>query len=243
MLFLLMFFLQALEMGLNAVHIPSDTDQIVLVTTGSWSSPSGTLQRFARSNSGWRAVGPGFPVVVGRNGLGWGDGLQAEVIGGPQKSEGDSRAPAGVFRFGPAFGYGEKPPQGSKMPFRHIGAQDYWVDDPLSPQYNQWVSLDDPANNAAMLGESPEKMRREDGLYEFGMVVQYNASPVVKGRGSAIFFHIWRGPGSATVGCTAMAKENLLALIRWLDPAKKPLLIQVPLDELNRVKIGNAPGQ
>jgi L,D-peptidoglycan transpeptidase YkuD (ErfK/YbiS/YcfS/YnhG family) len=242
MLFLLMFLLHSLWPDLNSIHIPNDTDQVVLVTTESWGSSNGKLQRFSRSESGWFPVGSEIPVVVGRNGLGWGDGLQAAVIDGPQKKEGDARAPAGVFRFGTTFGYGERPPKGFNMPYRHIGTKDYWVDDPLSPKYNQWVSLDDPSNDPRVLGESPEKMKRDDGLYEFGIVVQYNASPVVKGRGSAIFFHIWRGPGSATIGCTAMAKDDLLTLIRWLEPAKKPLLIQLPQDELNRVRIGGVSG-
>ena len=36
---------------------------------------------------------------------------------------------------------------------------------------------------------------------------------------SAIFLHVWKEPGAPTCGCTAMAREDLLELLRWLDLA------------------------
>jgi L,D-peptidoglycan transpeptidase YkuD (ErfK/YbiS/YcfS/YnhG family) len=83
---------------------------------------------------------------------------------------------------------------------------------------------------------SAEKMLRPDGLYQLGIVVHDNMDPIVKGRGSAIFLHIWRNASTSTVGCTAMAKNNLLNLIKWLDPAKQPLLIQAPAAELPKLR-------
>ena len=75
-------------------------------------------------------------------------------------------------------------------------------------------------------------MKRNDGLYEYGIVINHNTSPIIAGNGSAIFFHIWRSATSPTLGCTSMSKENLLVLMRWLDKGKHPLLIQVPEAEL-----------
>ena len=83
-----------------------------------------------------------------------------------------------------------------------------------------------------------EEMKRPDHLYELGAVVEHNAAPVVKGRGSAIFLHVWKAKGVPTAGCTAMAKDDLAALIRWLRPANNPCLIQAPVDELDRLRIG-----
>ena len=71
----------------------------------------------------------------------------------------------------------------------------------------------------------------------FGLVIQHNVAPVVKGKGSAIFLHVWRAPGVPTEGCTAMAKNDLLTLIRWLKPAKFPHLIQVPIDEIRNLTV------
>src|SRR5947209_1495170 len=47
-------------------------------------------------------------------------------------------------------------------------------------------------------------------------VIQYNASPVVPGRGSAIFLHI--DTGHATNGCISLWRPNLLRLLRRLQP-------------------------
>jgi L,D-peptidoglycan transpeptidase YkuD (ErfK/YbiS/YcfS/YnhG family) len=68
-------------------------------------------------------------------------------------------------------------------------------------------------------------MRREDDLYKYGIVVEYNTNPVIKGYGSAIFFHLWKGGGKPTEGCIALSEENLIRIIRWLDPAAKPLVV------------------
>ena len=49
--------------------------------------------------------GEAIPAVVGRNGLAWGRGVRTDLPAGePQKREGDGRAPAGIFKLGPAFG-------------------------------------------------------------------------------------------------------------------------------------------
>ena len=209
------------------MNLPKQTSQVVLVVSDSWSSVNAALQRFSRRNGKWEQVGDQFPVTLGRMGMGWGLGLQAAVNDGPQKIEGDGRAPAGIFRFGTSFGYGPIPPSSSKLPYRQATERDFYVDDPQSPQYNQWVVLPPDQPDPHRLWKSFEKMKRDDYLYELGIVVEQNSDPVVKGRGSAVFFHIWRRPGAPTAGCTAMAKENLLTLLHWLDPAQHPLLIQV----------------
>jgi hypothetical protein len=87
--------------------------QAVVVKTAGWTTLQGTLQCYDRSSPQeiWQPVGEAIPVVVGRNGLGWGMGLygatnsQATRDGGPEKKEGDGRAPAGIFTLSSAFGY------------------------------------------------------------------------------------------------------------------------------------------
>jgi L,D-peptidoglycan transpeptidase YkuD (ErfK/YbiS/YcfS/YnhG family) len=157
--------------------------------------------------------------------------------------EGDGRAPAGIFSFGTAFGYAQEAPTGCKLPYHPATDRDYFVDDPESPQYNQWVTLSSDVSDSQRPWKSAERMRRDDYLYKLGIVVQENTNPAVKGRGSAIFLHIWRAPGLPTVGCTAMEEENLLKLVRWLDPAKNPLLIQAPDDGMNKITMGNGGNQ
>src|SRR5437764_13783990 len=82
--------------------------QLVLVMTATWEAVAGTLSYYERAsiNAPWRSLGSQWPVVVGRNGMGWGRGLHAPQTGeGPIKKEGDGKAPAGVFRLIRAFGY------------------------------------------------------------------------------------------------------------------------------------------
>ena len=62
-------------------------------------------------------------------------------------------------------------------------------------------------------------------LYEYGAVIGYTTAPVVPGRGSAIFLHVWGGAGRPTAGCVAVAKAELVEILRWLDRAKNPAVV------------------
>lgn len=200
------------------------SSQIVLVLTDEWDSTAGTLLRFERSSDVWQHLGDPITVTVGKKGLGLGLGLHPTDLEGPQKREGDRRAPAGVFRLESAFGTAAM--THPTFPYRETTATDFWVDDPKSRHYNQWVNTADPQFRRDW--KSAETLRRPDGIYETVIVVAHNRTPVVPGRGSAIFMHRWYGPGVATIGCTAMAKSDLISLLRWLDASKRPVLVQAP---------------
>jgi L,D-peptidoglycan transpeptidase YkuD (ErfK/YbiS/YcfS/YnhG family) len=116
------------------------------------------------------------------------------------------------------------------MPYRQALDGDVWVDDLDSPDYNRWVKKD--LTKAA----SFELMRRKDDRYKYGLVVEYNTRPVVKGNGSAIFIHVWKNEDTATSGCVAMAEADILRLLAWLDPAKKPAVILGQAQDLAPVK-------
>ena len=55
--------------------------------------------------------------------------------------------------------------------------------------------------------------------YRYFAVIDYNAHPVVPGRGSAIFLHVAVG---STAGCVSLPEPRLLRLLRWLRPAARP---------------------
>jgi L,D-peptidoglycan transpeptidase YkuD (ErfK/YbiS/YcfS/YnhG family) len=110
------------------------------------------------------------------------------------------------------------------MPYRQATDDDFWVDDVDSEDYNKWVK---GKPNAA----SWEKMKRDDDQYKYGVVIEYNMHPIVKGKGSAIFLHVWKG-GESTLGCVSMSEEMILKILAWLDPAKKPLIIMGTESEL-----------
>lgn len=207
------------------------TTEMVVVTTSDWNSPQGTLRRYERAkpDKKWKAVGEPIPVMVGKNGLAWGSGiaevnLQAEKAGVPVKKEGDGRAPAGIFGLSKAFGYANQPEPGWKMPYVSLSSSVECVDDTASKFYNQVVDR----STVSPDWNSSEHMLRSDELYRWGVLVDHNSHPAVAGGGSCIFLHIWRGPGQPTVGCTAMQQSDLESLLAWLDPARTPLLVQLP---------------
>lgn len=224
----------------RAHEMLDDARQMMVVTTADWTSVSGTLQRFERSgpHDAWSAVGQPFPIVVGKTGLAWGSGLIANErlgasAGDPIKQEGDGKAPAGVFALGTAFGYEPQALAGSRLPYLHLTPSVECVDDAKSRYYNQIV---DRQNVSAPDWNSSEHMLRDDELYHWGVAVEHNVKPIRPAGGSCIFMHVWRAAGEGTVGCTAMPKEDVERLIQWLDPARSPLLVQMPRDQYDKLR-------
>jgi L,D-peptidoglycan transpeptidase YkuD (ErfK/YbiS/YcfS/YnhG family) len=176
-------------------------------------------------------VGAPVPVNLGRGGLGWGRGLHGLALGpGPVKREGDGRAPAGLFRVGPGFAYAPEEVGAARLEVLRADADLICVDGVESAHYNRIVRRSAVAKD----WKSFEEMLRADGQYRLGAVVAHNADPVTPGAGSCIFLHIWLGPGVASSGCTNMAPEAMLELLRWLDADKAPVLAQLPRAEFLR---------
>ncbi|HEX3799198.1 MAG TPA: L,D-transpeptidase family protein [Verrucomicrobiae bacterium] len=202
--------------------------QVLLVTTADWPVVTGTMRRFVRTNaeSSWIQVGESIPVVVGRNGLGWGRGLNAVPNPAmPAKHEGDGKSPAGIFRLSSAFGLLSVDKVAPlKLPYEYLTNGIECVDDVKSAHYN---SIVDRAQTQPVDWNSSEKMNTV-AQYRLGVVVEHNTDPREPGGGSCIFIHTWAGPQTGTSGCTAMASENIDTVVPWLDPADAPVLVQLP---------------
>lgn len=176
------------------------------------------------SGSPWKTHEGPLPANLGRNGVGWGAGEPKlpNPGGFPDKREGDGRSPAGIFELPWAFG--TRPASevtGVQLPWRECTETLRGVDDVNSRYYNRIV---DEAVIPDKDWKSAEIMRRPDGLYDEGVAIAHNPANR-RGAGSCIFLHIWRGPGKGTAGCTALARENVAAILRWLDPSKSPRLV------------------
>jgi L,D-peptidoglycan transpeptidase YkuD (ErfK/YbiS/YcfS/YnhG family) len=102
------------------------------------------------------------------------------------------------------------------------------VDDAGSPDYNKHVTVD-PANPPPWFDK--EKMRHGDFAYRWLVEIRHNSDPPVPNGGSAIFFHIRRGPDRKTAGCTTMAEDELVKMIRWLRAEKHPHYVLLPRSE------------
>jgi D-alanyl-D-alanine dipeptidase len=205
----------------------AEARQAIVVTTQGWDSFKGQAQLFERKKvtSKWKRLGEPFAVVVGHNGLAMDsrEAWRAET-GGVAKSEGDGRAPAGLLPLTYAFGRPDKP-GGIELPYTRLEEFTECVDDVNSSHYNKVVERMKVGNYD---WKSSEKMLEVGDQYHIGVFVAYNSYPPVRGKGSCIFLHIWKDPESGTAGCTAMAREDLEKVVKWLDPKKNPHLIQMP---------------
>ena len=215
--------------GSAEAQVGNAVKQLIVTQTKSWNSSTGYLQVFQRSSSRdpWSPVfSSQIPVMLGRNGLAWGRGIfQPPKNGIPLKVERDGRAPAGVFQLGRLFGYTEAPPSGVRWPFQHVGPWDAYVDDPKNPYYNQHVRVD--PRRVPSWFES-QRMRLGDFAYKWKLEVRHNQQPVAPGYGSAIFFHIRRGPDKPSAGCTTMKESDLIRLLQWLDTKASPNYVLLP---------------
>lgn len=205
----------------------SESLQTIVVTTKDWKAVQGKAQLFERKTkkSKWLAVGNSFPVVVGANGLAWSEDVQGMLKSTPEtfKQEGDGKAPAGIFDLTSAFGSKEKP-DFVKLPFTQLTESTECVDDVKSGHYNKIVDKFKVGNYD---WNSSEKMLAVGEQYDLGIFVGHNSYPIKKKNGSCIFLHIWKDANSGTAGCTAMTRENIENVLRWIEPKKNPMLIQL----------------
>lgn len=186
--------------------LPQETRQALVVREKSAGDFHATLTAWEKQRGGWQIVFDPVDAVIGKNGF--------TPTG--KKKEGDGKTPSGIFPLGAAFGYDTA--VDTKLIYRQATENDFWVDDLKSAQYNKWVTGTPQAT-------SFERMKRDDDLYQYGVVIEYNTNPVVPGAGSAIFLHVWRGADSPTAGCVAIPEENLLSLLRRLDRSKNPVVV------------------
>lgn len=208
------------------VSIHSDSLQAVVLTTKNWNDVQGEAKLFSRNDkkSNWKQTGKSFPIVVGKNGLAWSDDARMKAETEPHKVEGDGRAPAGIFLLPSAFGSTAKPAF-VKLPYTRLEEWTECVDNVKSSHYNRIV---DRMKVGVFDWNSSEKMLAVGEQYALGVFVAHNSAPPVKAKGSCIFLHIWKDNSTGTAGCTAMARENIEMILNWLEPARKPVLIQMP---------------
>jgi D-alanyl-D-alanine dipeptidase len=224
-----------------------ESRQLILVTTRGWDAVDGEMRLYERGsiNDQWKPAGEMIPIVVGRNGMAWGRGLHGGVLSkggeGPVKREGDGRSPAGIFSLSSAFGYAPLEQAGEvKLPYVQAVETLECVDDPQSAHYNRII---DRAGVENPDWKSSERMRRDDDQYRLGVVVDHNEKGA-PGCGSCIFLHIWpnaseeapEAPGKGTSGCSAMSAPSMERVLRWLDAKKRPILVQLPQPEFERLR-------
>ena len=179
--------------------------QRIQVTAPSARSTTATM---TVSECGTRILGP-WRARVGRS------GLSAHHV------EGDGTTPSGTYHIGPVV-YGLDPNPGVRLRYHRLVCGDWWDSDAASPTYNHFRHL---ACGATPPFNAGEGLWQTTVAYRAFAVIDYNAHPVVPGRGSAIFLHV--DTGRPTNGCVALPRARLLRLLRRLGPGSATISLAV----------------
>ena len=234
----LLLFLAILPISLLASPqpIPASCHAVLVAQPESWDSQSSLLQLYRRatSTSPWSSTGATIQVHLGRRGLAWGRGLHP-IQPGIQKKEGDKKSPAGLFELGSIlYGYDTQ----AGLPhwrYRQVTDRDLWIEDPSSPLYNRHLILS--PHQPFPPGELYHLMRQSDPAHALQLFIRHNAPPnALPGAGSAIFFHLCRGPLSVTTGCTSMEESDLRQLLQNFNPTDEPVYVLLPKDDYSRLQ-------
>ncbi len=135
--------------------------------------------------------GTKYDCAVGKNGI------------TNKKSEGDMSTPVGEYRFNHIYYRSDRIKRLSfLLSSSEIFPEDGWCDDPKSKYYNQHIKF--PFKDKA------EALYRDDNLYDIICVLNYNTSPIIKGKGSAIFLHSAKRNFEGTEGCIAIDRKLLM---------------------------------
>jgi L,D-peptidoglycan transpeptidase YkuD (ErfK/YbiS/YcfS/YnhG family) len=184
---------------------------VIIVSANGFDTSVATLEAYQRKNGAWTRAFPAMPARIGANGF------------ADDKREGDRATPTGVYPFdGTMYGIASNP--GVRYAYHVLRPDDYWNTNPDSPGYNTFQHGPDP-------GGTSEAMWTFTPQYTHLAVVRYNMPPV-PGRGSGIFLHQF-GAG-ATLGCISLARDNLVSILRWLDPGAAPRIVLAPTAALGR---------
>ncbi len=111
------------------------------------------------------------------------------------------------------------------MPYHHVTPHDWWVQDPSSAHYNRMRT--DTQGGFHLTEQGPlgsEHLINYPVQYDNALVIDFNTSPVVKGRGAGIFLHDLGSQAGATAGCVAVPAAFLTRTLHWIDPAHHPVI-------------------
>lgn len=128
------------------------------------------------------------PCALGRSGM------------TARKREGDGATPIGCFAvLGVYFRSDRVARPITAIPTYEITSKMGWVDENFDRNYNRLVNIP--------YKKSHEVLRRDDHLYDYMVVLDYNISQRKRGAGSAIFFHLAHDDFRPTEGCVAVEKS------------------------------------
>jgi len=194
--------------------LPAGTTQVIVAYASGYGVTTGTLETFQKVNGFWQPALGAMAMRLGTNGF------------SDSKAEGDLTTPTGMYRIGGTV-YGIAANPGVRYAYHQLVADDWWDENVASSSYNSFVHGTDPGGGSEALWQTSPQ-------YTYFAVIDYNI-PVVAAtpaRGSGIFLHV--SAGRATAGCLALAQSDLVAVLRWLNPAANPRIVMAPSSALGR---------
>ena len=135
---------------------------------------------------------------------------------GLKRKEGDLITPKGKYKIKYILYRKDRVKIQSKIKKIIIKKEMGWCDDPSSEKYNKLIKLPSMYKY--------EKLYRKENVYDIIIVLNYNMSPIVKNKGSAIFIHVARKNYKKTEGCVAIKKAHLLKITKDLKNNTKVLI-------------------
>lgn len=176
--------------------------------------PRRNLLLAAASLATERGAAPAALLTVGRAGghhvLTCGDITSQCAVGlngiRADRHEGDRTTPSGLFPLRRVLFRPDRVDSvHTALPAAPIQPNSGWCTDSADPRYNTEITLPD--------GGSHEELWRDDDLYDIVVVIGYNDSPAIPGKGSAIFLHVSRPGMRGTDGCVAIPLPVLARVI------------------------------
>jgi len=123
---------------------------------------------------------------------------------GIKKKEGDLITPQGKYKIKYILYRKDRVKIKSKIKKIIIKKEMGWCDDPNSKKYNKLIKLPSVYKY--------EKLYKSENVYDIIIVLNYNMSPIIKNKGSAIFIHVAKKNYEKTQGCVAVKKADLLKI-------------------------------
>jgi L,D-peptidoglycan transpeptidase YkuD (ErfK/YbiS/YcfS/YnhG family) len=178
--------------------------QLITAVAARTDSTTGTLTWWDLRDGQWVRAGSA-KARFGANGL----------VEGVSRRQGTSTTPTGLYDLPYAFGI-KAAPDGTTYKYRPVRERSWWCQDNDSRSYNRWS---EPRAKDCRAAES-EHLISYEKQYAHAMVIGFNYTEPVRGRGAGIFLHV-NGSG-ATAGCVSVSADAMRRILRWAGPGDDP---------------------
>jgi len=129
------------------------------------------------------------------------------------KKEGDGATPKGTYSFGKLYYRADRIKKiHTYLKCKKIKKNMGWCNDPYDKKYNKEFNL--------KYKKKGEKLFRTDYKYNLFIPINYNTSPTIPHKGSAIFLHLTK-KYKPTEGCISLKLNDFLFILKFIKSKAK----------------------